>query len=329
MRSARDLYAASRRPRPEVLCFADPGFRRLAYWTFDLVAPVEPMEVTLGPSRRVRMPIVGEFAVPGPHTRLASNIAIAPWPDSPGRSWILIRRQIDPRRLAEGLVVEEELPAGAYEITASLTEGADIGPGVEIGKASGEMVVSAGEGPLELGPLELESAEEFRELIGKPAPEIEAIDLDSGRPVTLAEFRGKVVVLDFWGYWCGSCTVNMPRLMDLRRGYEGRPLAIVAFHDQSVQSRAEYDRKIEMVRQRLWGGRDLPFRVVLDRPDPTYRDDPNVMGHGATIRRYGVRGYPTLLVIDRDGTLVARVKHGEHDRLESLVRDLVEEAESR
>ena len=62
-------------------------------------------------------------------------------------------------------------------------------------------------------------------------------------PVHLADFRGKVVVLDFWGYWCGPCNGAMPYLSDLHRRFEGRPVAVVGLHDQSVQSRPEYDRR--------------------------------------------------------------------------------------
>jgi thiol-disulfide isomerase/thioredoxin len=138
-----------------------------------------------------------------------------------------------------------------------------------------------------------------------------------------------VVVLDFWGYWCGSCNMEMPHLMELHRKFEGRPLAIVALHDQSVQSRAEYDRKIATVRERLWGGRELPFRVLLDSPDPKKADDHGAKGAGMTVNHYGIKGFPTLFVIDQDGTMIGRVGHWEHDRLETLVRKLVEKAERR
>ena len=84
----------------------------------------------------------------------------------------------------------------------------------------------------------------------------------------LADFRGRVIVVDFWGYWCGPCNLNMPRLAELHREFTDRPFVILAIHDQSVQSRAEYDRRIGTTRRLLWGGRDLPFRVLFDCPDP-------------------------------------------------------------
>ena len=59
-----------------------------------------------------------------------------------------------------------------------------------------DIVVPAGEGPLELPEIELEQSAWYRRL-GKPAPEIEAVDIE-GKPVNLAEYRGKLVALVFW-----------------------------------------------------------------------------------------------------------------------------------
>ncbi len=186
----------------------------------------------------------------------------------------------------------------------------------------------SGEGPLDLPPLKLQTPG-IQQMVGKPAPEIEAADLDTGQPVRLADFRGKVIVLDFWGYWCGPCIWNMPHLAELQREFAGRPLVILAMHDQSVQSRAEYDRKIAMARRRAWGGRDLPFRVLLDRPDPKKADDRDLEGTGATVKRYDIREFPSLFVIDQNGRLVEQVWFSGHDRLESLVRELVKKTEAR
>ena len=48
-----------------------------------------------------------------------------------------------------------------------------------------------------------------------------------------------------------------------------------------------------------------------------------------TCKRYGIRGFPTILVIDKDGTMVGQVWFSKHERLEALVRELVEKAEPR
>jgi thiol-disulfide isomerase/thioredoxin len=244
-------------------------------------------------------------------------------------AFLLVTRSLKPRgessAQAGETVLEEYLPGGTYQLEINLREANTY---ARLGTARRELVIPSGEGALNLPPLALE-APDAQKLVGKPAPEIDATDLDTGRPVRLADFRGNVVILEFWGYWCGPCLGNMPYLMALERKFEGKPLAILAVHDQSVQSRAAYDRKIAPARERLWGGRDLPFRVLLDRPDPKKPDDLAPEGTGTTIVRYGITGFPTLFVIDRDGMMVAQVGHSEQDRLESLLRTLVEKAEGR
>ena len=117
--------------------------------------------------------------------------------------------------------------------------------------------------------------------------------------------------------------------MDLHRKFAGRPLTILALHDQSVRSRAEYDRRIAAARRRVWGGRDLPFTVLIDRPDPNKAEDNAPEGDGATIARYEVGGFPTLLVIDANGAMVDSTGLRDENRLEARVRELLEQAEAR
>ena len=335
------LTFGASRPAPKVgaLCFADPSYRsegwllfhpnqpiRTSYQVFDQGRPVEPMTVTLKPSRRVRIPISRGFVMSKRKTEYESTVFITLRKDIPHYDFLLSNRSVKPRgesstETAE-TVLEEYLPEGTYQLEVLLM---DENSSETLGQARREIIVPRGEGPLVLPPLALEPRED-QKLVGKPAPEIAAIELDTGRPVRLADFRGKVVVVDFWGHWCGVCNGKMPNLVELDRKFAGRPLAILAIHDQSVQSRAAYDRKIGTVRERLWGGRDLPFRVLLDQPDPDNHDDLGEEGTGTTIRRYSVTGFPSLFVIDRDGTMIGRV-NPYHDRLESLVRDLVEKAE--
>jgi thiol-disulfide isomerase/thioredoxin len=337
-----ELSFGASRPAPKVggLCFADPSYRsegwllfhpnqpiRTSYQVFDQGRPVEPMTVTLKPSRRVRIPISRGFVMSKRKTEYDSTVLITLRKDIPHYDFELSHRFVkptgeSPTETAE-TVLEEYLPEGTYQLEVLLM---DENSSETLGQARREIIVPRGEGSLVLPPLALEPTED-QKLVGKPAPEIAAIELDTGRPVRLADFRGKVVVVDFWGYWCGVCNVKMPNLVELDRKFAGRPLAILAIHDQSVQSRAAYDRKIGTVRERLWGGRDLPFRVLLDRPDPNNHDDLGEEGTGTTISRYSVTSFPSLFVIDRDGTMIGRVDPYNHDRLESLVRDLVEKAE--
>lgn len=165
---------------------------------------------------------------------------------------------------------------------------------------------------------------ERRVLVGKPAPDFEAIDVLTGRPVYLSEFRGKVVLLEFWGYWCTPCIYQMKELLRLHELFADAPLAIVALHDSSVADRAEFDGYTDRMRHACWGGRKLPFTVLLDRPDSDERNRKEVSeSTGATIRRYHVRSFPTLFLIDQDGLVAAEVSRRDEVPVEEKIRALL------
>ncbi|MDE2487382.1 MAG: redoxin family protein [Alphaproteobacteria bacterium] len=61
---------------------------------------------------------------------------------------------------------------------------------------------------------------------GQPAPAYVFHDA-SGKKITAADFKGKVVVLNLWATWCGPCKVEMPTLAKLAQEYAGKPVAVV------------------------------------------------------------------------------------------------------
>jgi cytochrome oxidase Cu insertion factor (SCO1/SenC/PrrC family) len=72
---------------------------------------------------------------------------------------------------------------------------------------------------------------EHRELaVGKPAPEIEGVDLD-GQKFRLADYRGKVVVLDFGShFYCGTCRALYPHMRTLTRRLQGRRFSVISIN---------------------------------------------------------------------------------------------------
>jgi thiol-disulfide isomerase/thioredoxin len=145
-------------------------------------------------------------------------------------------------------------------------------------------------------------------LLGHPAPELRDIkEWKNGAPVKLADLRGKVVLLDFWGYWCGPCIGEMPMLMKLYDEFKDKGLFIVAVHDDSVDSIQEMDKRLELVRRQLWDGRELPFLIALDGGGPTRIVDTADQARGATTAAYGIQAFPTSVLIDRSGILVEKM----------------------
>ncbi|MHC4095628.1 MAG: peroxiredoxin family protein [Planctomycetota bacterium] len=143
------------------------------------------------------------------------------------------------------------------------------------------------------------------ELIGRPAPELRKIKgWKNGGPMTLAELRGKYVLLDFWGYWCGPCLRDIPHLMAIYDAFSDRGLMVIGIHDDSLESIDELDEKLVTVREKIWMGRDLNFPIALDGGGRTRiaRTDETVPG--ATTAAYGITSFPTTVLIGRDGEVI-------------------------
>lgn len=109
------------------------------------------------------------------------------------------------------------------------------------------------------------------------APALQAQDLN-GMPHTLASFRGKVVLLNFWASWCPPCQREMPSMERLRLRMAGRPLEIVAL--DSAETRDEVSTFLSRM--------PLGFPVLLD-PD------------GSNTRRWKVFALPSSFLLDAEG----------------------------
>ncbi len=115
-----------------------------------------------------------------------------------------------------------------------------------------------------------------------PAP-LEAFTDLAGTPVRLADFEGRVVLLNFWATWCGPCVREMPSLDRLQARLGDRALSVVA---------VSIDRAgIEVIR---------PFAKRLGLTHLGLYHDPQ----GALFRAFGVTGLPATFLIGRDGGIL-------------------------
>jgi peroxiredoxin len=117
---------------------------------------------------------------------------------------------------------------------------------------------------------------------GEPAPACSAPLLDGTRSMSVAEYRGKVVYLDFWASWCGQCRESFPFMNDLQRQLAGKDLAIVAV---SVDKAADDARRFAA----RYAAR---FSLAIDSA-------------GSCPAAYQLPGMPTSFVIDRQGVVRA------------------------
>jgi thiol-disulfide isomerase/thioredoxin len=162
---------------------------------------------------------------------------------------------------------------------------------------------------LELGPIE-HQATQLALLEGQPAPELRDVsEWTYGSPVKLSDLRGKVVLLEFWGYWCGPCVRRgLPQMFAIQEEYRDKPLAIIGVHvddEDTVTSPKQLDEKLRYYRENIWNGKDITFPVALTVPKKT----PFAAGVAKEARAlvsadYGVSMYPTTVLIDKSGIVV-------------------------
>jgi thiol-disulfide isomerase/thioredoxin len=114
------------------------------------------------------------------------------------------------------------------------------------------LVIEQEQQQLDFGSLAVE-AKGLSSLIGKPAPELR-VKTRSGRELSIADMRGDVVVLDFWGHWCIPCVRDMPELMRVAEQFKERPVRWLAVHNPSLSSFDEMDKKMANTRH-PWQGR--------------------------------------------------------------------------
>jgi peroxiredoxin len=112
------------------------------------------------------------------------------------------------------------------------------------------------------------------------APDFELRD-SSGKVVRLSDYRGRVVLLDFWATWCGPCNIEIPWFEDFERSYKNRGFEVLGVSMDDDGWKAITPFALE---------KKINYRVVL--------------GNDKTGDQYGgIEALPTTFIIDRDGRI--------------------------
>ncbi len=125
---------------------------------------------------------------------------------------------------------------------------------------------------------------------GAVAPSIEASTLD-GKSITLADFRGKYVLLDFWATWCRPCIAEIPQLQAVHETYgNDKTFAILSL---SIDEKIDEPKKFQEKRKLPWTQAFLGGSI-----------------QGPTPASFGVRAIPALVLVGPDGKIIARGMRG-------------------
>ena len=136
----------------------------------------------------------------------------------------------------------------------------------------------------------------------EPVPQLALVSGD-GKPVSLASYKGRVVVLDFWASWCAPCRKSFPFLNGLQSRYGPQGLAVVGL------TLEEDDAAVAAFLTQV------PASFTIAR-DPT----------GAAGEALGVVAMPTTFLIDREGRVAARFEGGDesvHAKIEAAAATLL------
>ncbi len=129
---------------------------------------------------------------------------------------------------------------------------------------------------------------------GAPEPDVTFKDLD-GKDVPLKQYKGKVVLVNFWATWCEPCQIEIPWLIEMQQKYSAKGFTVlgVDVDDEGKKAVAPF-----VAKERFnVNGQKLPMNY------------PIVLGDDAVADKFGgLLGYPTSFLISRDGKIVKKVQ---------------------
>lgn len=148
----------------------------------------------------------------------------------------------------------------------------------------------AGQPVLDLDTEQVVGALELKPYVkpGQPAPAWKLARWLDGKPHDLQEFRGKIVVLDFWGLWCSACRNGIPSLVAVQEKFKDKPVVFVSIHAAEGDTEATAKSITDLMAENKWN-----CMAAIDAG--------TMIENSETSHAYGVQGFPTQVIIGGDG----------------------------
>lgn len=197
------------------------------------------------------------------------------------------------QELAEMIgVYDEELGAAAFKQIAELFAKSDDPMRKQLAK------VYAGK-------------ERFNNLVGNEML-VEGLFLD-GTEIKWEEYRGKVVLIDFWATWCGPCLVEIPNVRKLYEKYHDAGFDVISYSvDEDLEALEEFEKEEK-----------LPWKTASEIKSVEKKNDEGEPVYKSVSDYYGVDTIPTMVLVGKDGKVIDTEARGE--RLEELLEELFPE----
>lgn len=124
--------------------------------------------------------------------------------------------------------------------------------------------------------------------IGKPAPEF-SFPTPEGKMLGIKDFKGKILVVDFWASWCGPCRLEIPHLKEVAEKYKGKGVELFS---------VSIDKK------------DADWRKALAEEGMTWSQVCAPNAGKEIMKEYQFSGIPYIILIDQDGKIIAKNLRG-------------------